>query len=69
MNLLPLQMLLEMFSSCAFSAYFILMHCASARDGVYYSGEKVSTLQLRVRLLKREDSIKYHSGSNKTFLV
>lgn len=70
MNLLPLQMLLEMFSSCAFSAYFVLIHHVSARNGVHCSGEKVfSMLQLRVRLLKMENSAKYHSGYNKTFLV
>lgn len=70
MNLLPLQMLLEMFSSCAFSAYFVLINHASARNGVHLQGKIVfCMLHLRVRLLKTEDPIKYHSGYNRTFLV
>lgn len=58
-----------MFSSCAFSAYFVLIHHVSARNGAHCSGGEVSMLQLRVRLLKTEDSIRYCLGYNKTFLV
>lgn len=43
MNLLPLQMLLEMFSNRAFSAYFVLINHASARNGVHLQG-KISLL-------------------------
>jgi len=40
MNLLPFQMLLEMFSNCAFSAYFVLINHISARNSVHLQGGK-----------------------------
>lgn len=38
MNSLPLQMLLEMFSNCAFSAYLVCINHISARNGVHLGG-------------------------------
>lgn len=70
MNLQTSQVLLEMLSNCAFSAYFVLINHISARNGVHVQNRSLfCTLHLTVGLSKTEEPIRYPSGYNKTFLV